>query len=215
MLFLSKQAALEVLGDDSRKLAATAKEDLTIPIPSCPGWYMVDLLVHVGAVQRAQTSLITARSQEPMGIRREMFTPVPGLLEWLEASTLFGGTSDLQSTPRGLDLWFHEGAEDLVRALDAADPEDPMWSWSADQSVNHYLRLLPIETSIHRWDAQAAAGVPEPIKEDLALEAIAHTLEVMVPYRRDLAKAPPGNGESFKWIATGSDHTWRIAVLRE
>lgn len=174
---------------------------------------MVDLWVHVGAVHRAQAALVRARSQEPMGLKREMFSSVPGLLDWLETSTLFGHTSNLATIPEGLDAWFREGAEDLYRALEDSDPSAPVWSWSQDHTVRHYLRMMPIETAVHRWDAQAAYRTPDPVGSDLALEGISHTFEVMAPYRRRQREAGMGGGESFEWSTTDEPHTWRVLFV--
>jgi len=87
-----------------------------------------------------------------------MFESVPGLLPWLEHSALMGGTSDLTAIPPGLIEWFEEGAVILLDTLAAADPVESVWSWSANKRVAHYLRMMPIETAVHRWDAQLAHG---------------------------------------------------------
>lgn len=100
-----------------------------------------------------------------------MFDVVPGLLEWFESSHLMGGSTDLQSIPGGLVGWFEDGAVELIDALRSADSADAVWSWSQDNSVWHYVRMMPIETSIHRWDAQMAHGRPDPIPDNLAVEA--------------------------------------------
>jgi Mycothiol maleylpyruvate isomerase N-terminal domain len=107
-LTLEKEAALdlEILQTESDRLAAAAAGNLRLMIPSCPGWSMADLVVHTGAVHRAQAAIIRNRATEPAGIAREMFESVPGLLPWLESSTLFGRQSDLDAIPPGLDDWF-------------------------------------------------------------------------------------------------------------
>jgi uncharacterized protein (TIGR03083 family) len=207
---LPKEVALNMLQQDATALADAAIGRLDVPIPTCPGWFMVDLVVHVGGVHRAQAAIVRTRSKEPLGIAREMFDSVPGLLEWLESSTLFGGHSNLVSIPAGLDEWFRAGAEELSSALANADPTDTVWSWSLDQTVAHYLRLMPIETAVHRWDAQVPTGHPDPIQTDLATDGVSHTFEVMAPYRRQLIDSPPGTGESYLCIATDSGSTWQV-----
>ncbi|HZU11323.1 MAG TPA: maleylpyruvate isomerase family mycothiol-dependent enzyme [Chloroflexota bacterium] len=207
---LTKEADLQALRRDSVTLAEAARQDLTVPIPSCPGWSMADLVVHTGGVHRAQARIVTTRAQEPMGIAREMFDGVRGLLGWLESSTLMGGESDLSAIPAGLVDWFEEGAAILVAALAEADPEEAVWSWSDDHRVQHYLRMMPIETAIHRWDAQNAVGQVEPVERPLAAEGISHTFEVMMPSRRAHRQAPPGEGESFRFVMNDGPEVWTV-----
>lgn len=139
-----------------------------------------------------------------------MFESVPGLLPWLERSVLMGGTSDLTAIPPGLVEWFEEGAAMLLDALKAADPEEPVWTWSADKRVRHYLRMMPIETAVHRWDAQLAHGQPAPIDQPLAVDGVDHTFEIMMPFRRARGNAPSGQGESYRFLQTDGPGMWSV-----
>lgn len=207
---VDKDGLLASLRVDSAALAAAARLGLTTDVPSCPGWSVADLVVHLGAVQRAQAEIVRSRAQEPQGIKREMFESVPGLLGWLESSTLIGKQSDLEHIPPGIVEWFEEGAGLLVDVLRAADPAEPVWSWSEDHTVWHYLRMTPIETTVHRWDAQLAHGVTEPVDRALAMEGIDHSFDVMLPARRGNGNAPNGQGESFRFEQRDGDRVWSI-----
>jgi uncharacterized protein (TIGR03083 family) len=210
-----KDEYLAFLRADARDLAAAARPDLTRAVPSCPGWSVADLVVHTGAVHRAQANIVATRAQEPLGIKKEMFHSVPGLLGWLEGSALFGGTSDLGAIPPGLVDWFEEGAALLVDALAAADPAEPVWSWSETKRVAHYLRMMPIETSVHRWDAQLAGGETAPIARELAVDGVSHTFEVMMPFRRAQADAPTGRGERYRFRQTDGPGMWTVSFEGE
>jgi uncharacterized protein (TIGR03083 family) len=212
---MEKGVYLAVLRSDARDLAAAARVGLAQPVPSCPGWSMADLVVHVGGVHRAQANIVATRAQEPIGIKREMFEGVPGLLPWLESSALMGGTSDLEAIPAGLVEWFEEGAGILLDVLAAADADEPVWSWSGNNRVAHYLRMMPIETAVHRWDAQLAQGRPAPIDRALALDGIAHTFEVMMPFRRARAEALPSEGESYRFVQTDGSGEWTVRFEEE
>lgn len=207
---MDKEAYLNALHDAAAALAAAARLGLRVPVPSCPGWVVADLVVHTGGVHRAQAEIVRTRAQEPLSITREMFTSVSGLLEWLERSTLMGGQTDLDAIPEGLVAWFEDGAQRLESVLWEADPDETVWNWSGDHRVAHYLRMLPIETAVHRWDAQLAQGRPEPIARELAREGIGQTFEVMAPFRRRLAEAPPGQGEVYQFRQTDGDGAWRL-----
>jgi uncharacterized protein (TIGR03083 family) len=205
---MQKEDYLAALRRDAAALAEVARLGLADPVPSCPGWSVADLVVHTGAVHRAQAHTVAIRAAEPQGIKREMFESVPSLLSWLESSTLMGGASDLEHIPPGMIEWFEEGATILVETLAAADPDDPVWSWSGNNRVAHYLRMMAIETAVHRWDAENAHGRARPVDHALALDGISQTFEVMMPARRRWAEAPRGSGETFRFVATDAPAQW-------
>lgn len=64
---LSKETALEELRRESDALARASEGRMAVRIPSCPGRHMVDLLVHTGAVQRAQSALVRTRASPTDG----------------------------------------------------------------------------------------------------------------------------------------------------
>lgn len=207
---LEKQEYLSIMRADTWALAEAARSGMTAMVPTCPGWMVADLVVHTGGVHRAQAHMIATRAQEPSGIARAMFASVPGLLSWLEHSTLFGGQSDAATIPAGVIEWFEEGAATLLDELNVADLDEPVWSWSGDNRVAHYLRMMPIETAVHRWDAQCAHDRATPIDHALALDGIDHTFEVMMPMRRGRAGAPSGNGESYRFALTDESAWWTV-----
>jgi uncharacterized protein (TIGR03083 family) len=130
-------------------------------------------------------------------------------------SALMGGTSDLAAIPSGIVEWFEEGARMVLDALDAADPDEHLWSWSDDKTVRHYLRMVPIETAVHRWDAQLTHGHPGPIDQGLAVDGIDHSFDVMMPFRRELKNAPAGRGESFRFVQTDGPGVWTVTFPGE
>src|SRR3712207_7465665 len=50
----------------------------------------------------------------------------------------------------------------------AADPAAPTWSFTTDRTAGFWVRRQALETAVHRWDAQHAAGEPERIDPALA-----------------------------------------------
>jgi uncharacterized protein (TIGR03083 family) len=212
---IEKHEYLGFLQADSDALATAARWGLTAAVPSCPNWSVADLVVHTGGVHRTQANIIATRAQEPIEPDWHMFQSVPGLLQWLGNSVLTGGTSDLSAVPRGLVDWFEEGASILIETLAGADPDEPVWSWSANKRVAHYLRMMPIETAVHRWDAQLAHGRNEPIDRALAVDGIDHTFDVMMPFRRAQANTPLGGGESYRFLQTDGPGVWTVRFVGE
>lgn len=176
-------------------------------VPSYPGWVMTDLILHLGVVHRFLARVIGERMRQPPDASDPRGLGVPD--DW--AAWLPPGRAPSRSAvpPAMLD-WFHEGAQALEERLFLADPEEPVWSWSADRTVGFWQRMETIETAVHRWDAQRAAGPADPLDPALAADAIRQALEVMIPRRRAAAKAPPGRGEQYRFRRTDGPGAWTV-----
>jgi uncharacterized protein (TIGR03083 family) len=61
-------AQIEVSTADLAELV-TADSELTRPIPTCPGWTMRELAVHVGRVHRWAAEIVSTRSAVPISFR--------------------------------------------------------------------------------------------------------------------------------------------------
>ena len=70
--------------------------------------------------------------------------------------------------------------------------------------------MQAIEAAVHRWDAENAVGVAQPLDPALAADAIGQTFEVMAPMRRFVGKAPPGHGERFLFQRTDGPGKWAV-----
>lgn len=73
--------------------------------------------------------------------------------------------------------------------------------------------MLPIETVVHRWDAQSSFTRPDSISDELSVEGVGHTFEVMAPFRRTRTEAPQGRGESFARTSVDGKHTWWVMFM--
>ena len=148
------------LRTDGQALAAAARRNLEAAVPSCPGWTVGDLVFHTGAVHREKT-LIVERGLENQP-------------EWESPENL---------NDEHLVEWFEEGLEELAQVLEASDPNQPAWNWTshAPQIAAFWPRRMAHETSIHRWDAEAAVGAPNPIDSDVAADGVDEFLFVHMP----------------------------------
>lgn len=187
------------------------------PVPSCPGWSMADLVMHLGGVHRGIVRLIVDKRQGFPDMSDLAFLKLPGDLSgWPDPAR----APNLGPMPPGLCDWFAEGAAELAEVFAGRAADEPAWTWSAEQSVGFWLRMQTIEAAGHRWDAQLALGRPEPIDRELAADAVAQTFEVMVPARRAWTQAPPGAGESYLFRQSDGDGVWPVrfdgaAITRE
>ncbi len=117
--------------------------------------------------------------------------------------------------PAGLLDWLGAGAAQLEECFRAAEPGEQVWTWSPDHSVGFWQRMQAIEAAVHRWDAEHAVGTAGPLDAALAVDAIGQTFEVMAPMRRDMAQAPPGQGERFAFRRTDGPETWAVRFYGE
>ena len=179
---------LEHVERDGLALAAAARGAMDRTVPSCPDWKVADLVVHTGMVHRDKALIVRAGGTEK-----------PDLSALKEPSTRDAGE---------LLSWYEEGVRDLLEVLREKDPEDEAWSWSGDHRVAFWCRRMAQETAVHRWDAQNAAGVPEPIDSELAVDGIAEMLEVMVPSDAVVYEGTPGTvhphctDREGEWVVT-------------
>ncbi|GGW95500.1 maleylpyruvate isomerase family mycothiol-dependent enzyme [Streptomyces noursei] len=130
---------VETLRLDGGLLADAADEaGPDAPVPACPEWRMRDLVLHIGRVHRWAAGFVT----EP-GDQRMPFPEAPEL-------------SDDELLP-----WLREGHHHLVVALHTAPRDLRTWAFlPAPSPLAFWARRQAHETSVHRVDAQQAAGVP-------------------------------------------------------
>lgn len=206
--------AVDYVGHFCREVAAfeaaagaAASSEAAPAVPSCPGWVVTDLVLHLGTVHRLVGRVIGERMQQPpRGGDRSWLGLAEDWTGWLPP----GRAPQRSPVPAGLLGWFHVGAADLQERFRAADPGEQVWTWSADHSVGFWQRMQAIETAVHRWDAENAVGAAQPLDAALAADAIGQTFEVMAPMRRSVGKAPPGHGERFLFQRTDGPGTWVV-----
>lgn len=132
--------------------------DIAAAVPSCPGWSMTDLALHLSGTQRWSTQIVLS------GVRGEH--PV--------------GPADRD----GLERWFVEGAEQLVLALRESDPDAPTWTFGPQpRLISFWSRRMAHEVAVHLWDAKASQGLAFDIDAELAADGIDEVCTVFLPMR--------------------------------
>jgi uncharacterized protein (TIGR03083 family) len=116
-----------------------------------------------------------------------------------------------ESLPDDVLAWFERGTAGLETAFKDVDPDEWVWTWSPDKRVGFWLRTQDIEIALHRWDAQLAHGIAEPINAELASDGINHTFDYMLPVRREWAEARAGTGETYHFHRTDGPGEWTVA----
>lgn len=128
-------------------------------VPSCPDWDAADLAWHLTGVQHFWEHVITHRPAPP-----ESYTEPERPATYAEVLAAF----------RAAHAAF-------VAALEAAEPEEPAWSWSTpdDQRVGFTYRRQAHEALIHRLDAELATGQVTELPAALATDGVDEALAVM------------------------------------
>jgi uncharacterized protein (TIGR03083 family) len=187
---LSHDEYVDAIRSDGAALAdAAGVAGLEAHVPSCPLWSVADLLGHIGRIHRWVGGLVVARAVERGP-------------HWSEAEP--PGAADLLP-------WFSGGVTLLADALADAGPGASVWSWTPDATSGFWARRQAQETSIHRYDAQLAAGQPEPLHGALAADGI-DELFSLVPYW-PWAPRVRGDGETLHLHCTDRDGEWLVKLL--
>lgn len=130
-------------------------DDLDRDVPTCPGWTLTDLLVHLSGVSRHAVE----------SMRSAVEPPWPLTLD----------TGD----PRAL---LRDESAVLLAELNQRGPYEARHTWwPDDQTSGFWFRHLAHEYAVHRVDAEIAAGRQvTPVDDDLALDGVDEFLTVML-----------------------------------
>lgn len=139
----------------------------TAEVRTCPDWDAAGLLWHYAGVHWFWAAILSRgvlTDEESEAIESEQ-----------PAST--GSMED------GIAL-LRSSTDDLIAQLAARDDAQPAWSWFAsDQTVGFTRRMQVYEATMHRIDAEGAAGAHTlPISPEVALGATEHAIAVMLAW---------------------------------
>lgn len=171
-------AWLAHLRADIDRILLTPPESLDAAVDACPGWDVADLLGHHAGV----FAFVTAQLRAEPGAEMATFDPPPD-----------GPALDV----------FAEAARGLLDALDATDPDEHRPNWAGAPTAAFWFRRMAQETAIHRWDAQAAVGEPEPIDTALAIDGVDELADTFLRFAEQ--RGITGEGETVHLHATDDD----------
>lgn len=172
-------------------LAEVARRDLVPVVPSCPGWTVADLVEHTGNVHRWVTAQVAGEPDAPR-MRRDWVQVQPDDGDW--------------------PAWLEAGVERLADLLAAEDLERTMDTWAGEQPIAFWCRRMAQETSVHRWDGEAALGPPEPIDEAVAVDGIDELFEVFLPRRLHRAGLPLEGSHTLALLPDGAGTGWHVTI---
>jgi uncharacterized protein (TIGR03083 family) len=171
--------------------AVVSGADPAAPVPTCPSWTVAKLVKHTGIVHRWATHIVSTRSSDRVDQR-----------------DLEVGLPDSESAYAD---WLAAGAAPLLATLRSAGPDAVVWAWGTEQRSGWWARRMLHETTVHRADAEFAAGVSPDIDPVAAADGIEEFLANLPAARRPrehLGSLPAG--ESLHLHATDFDGEWLI-----
>jgi uncharacterized protein (TIGR03083 family) len=175
---------------EGRALGDAAATDLAAPVPAAPGWDAAELLRHVGVVHgRGRVVLQTGTLERPT-VENGMIPAPP---------------------EDGLVEWYLTGVGDLVAAIrEMDDPDRPAYSFSPrHRYLGFWPRRIGHETTIHRVDAEQAAGHPVAVIDPaVAVDGIDEMFAVYLAAFG--AGRSPGDGRTVHLHATDAEGEWLI-----
>jgi uncharacterized protein (TIGR03083 family) len=180
---------LDHVRNDGTALAGAARAAPRAPVPSCPDWDMTRLVAHTAEVHRWVADIVrTAATERP----RERRQAPPG--------------------PGAVLSWYTEGLTGLLDVLGRADPDALVWNFfdRKPAPTRFWHRRMAHETAVHRWDAQAAAGMTQPIDAGLAVDGIDEFLSFVSAW---LPRRPiDGLSGSLHLHATDTAGEWSLEL---
>jgi len=182
------ETAIDLLDGEIRRIAELVADTApNAPVPTCGGWDTRALVRHVALIHKWVRTMV------------EQLTPRRIPQRAVDAEP----PADWTAVP----AWFSRNGAELVSVLRAVDPDAPMYSWGPDKHAGFWIRRMLHETTIHRTDAEAAAGVVSRVEPAVAVDAIDELLELL-PYAdffRPNVRDLRGDGETIHLHATDLD----------
>lgn len=174
------------------RAAVSAPGALAAPVPSCPDWTVEDLVRHLGGlytfVRRHVSRGVTSPPEPDL-------RPKPAELPTGEA----------------LLPWWDEQFAALFALLDNLDPETPAWNWAPQpKKAAFWPRRMAHETVVHRWDAQMAMGLTEPVETKLAADGVTEVIDTWLPAGR--RKGPTDRVGVVQLAATDIEDYWYVRL---
>lgn len=189
----------EIVAQAELLRSAIEGADLTVPVPTCPGWNAGQLVRHLGGAQRWAESVVRTRATEP--VSEDDFT----------VRELSGYADE---DPNVVGPWLVEGATRLADTLREAGPDAKLWTPVTGGTTTFYARRFTHETAMHRADATLAIGAQYVLDEDVAVDGIDEWMELgslpmhfdVHPWMRELL----GPGRTLHFHATDTQAEWVV-----
>ncbi|AKS34420.1 maleylpyruvate isomerase family mycothiol-dependent enzyme [Mycolicibacterium goodii] len=187
---------LAIIDAEARRFAEVLSHTpADAPCPTCPDWTASDLLWHLTEVHLFWAAVLFRNVTSEDGVAA-VERSKPARPESL---------ADL--------LALREGATNaLLAELRRLDDAETRWSWwPPEQTVGFTRRMQTYEATMHRVDAEIAAGLPiSALAADVAAGAVDHAVDVMWAWRP--AGSSYRRAAVVEFVATDTGQRWQVDV---
>jgi uncharacterized protein (TIGR03083 family) len=173
--------------------------DPAAPVPTCPGWGVVQLMRHVGRGDRWAAQIISDRVENGLDPRDVRDGKPP-------------------ADPDGALQWLNDGARALVGAVSEVGADTPVWTFLGPKPAAWWVRRRLHESTVHRADAALALGQEYELPPLLAADGVSEWLDLLAARPGGDSPGPlepgvvlhlhatdPGLGEAGEWTITGQE----------
>jgi uncharacterized protein (TIGR03083 family) len=172
---------------------AVASTSPDLPVPTCPGWCVRDLVRHTGGIHRWAATHVHERRTE---------------LVVIDLPENLAGT--LPSDAELVD-WFREGHRNLVEVLERADPDLECYTFlPAPSPLAFWARRQAHETGIHRADAESASGPITSFAPETAADGLEELLTGFIARPRYRLRSDQPRTLAVR--PRDVDSSWRIEI---
>jgi uncharacterized protein (TIGR03083 family) len=175
------------------------------PVPTCPGWTMLQLFRHVGRGDRWAAQIIRDHAGADLDPRLVRNGKPP---------------TDLD----GAIVWLHDCATDLLDAVTDIGTDTEVATFLGPRPARFWLRRRLHEATVHRADADIAMGRDPDLSPELAVDGIDEWIDRLLieqraaerpalPEGRTLALRASAAIYSQDWVLRGSQHGLELITL--
>jgi uncharacterized protein (TIGR03083 family) len=175
---------------EGEAIVSASRQGVDVPVPTCGDWTVADLCRHVGRIYGRIAHIVSERLTSAPD-----FSPEP-------------------ADDADIIEFAAESLDDLVAALNGCEPQTPVWNWSPEPQVAAFwARRMAHESAVHRFDAQRAHGIAQPVDADLAADGLDELVDVLAPrvIERD-GRTPAAATYAFESNENGAVNTWRVRL---
>jgi uncharacterized protein (TIGR03083 family) len=172
--------------------AAAMSVDADTPVPTCPGWTVQRLIHHVGRVFDMVIRVLRAADPGSPPTRLE---PPPG-----DVFAVFAVFDNRLAT--------------LLDLLATTDPATAVWHFAptAPKTAAFWSRRMAHEVTVHRIDAQAAAGTDSGVDPDFAADGVDEVLTRLIQRNTDAWAVAELSG-TVLYHAADAGRAWTVRLV--
>jgi uncharacterized protein (TIGR03083 family) len=171
-----------------RAVAVSVSSDTSVP--TCPGWSVQRLLQHVGRVYDMVIRVV--QTADPLSRPARVEPPPSG----------------------DVLAMFDDRLATMLHVLATTDPATPAWhpGPTAPMTAGYWSRRMAHEVTVHRIDAQAAAGTDSAVDADFAADGVDEVLTWMIQRRTDAWAVAELSG-TVLYHAADAGRSWTVRLV--